>query len=210
MRAGRGDEAGGGEVREDGSGEGPGRIAFVSRASLYSCLVTRQTGRTVRLSIERELAQRSGRSLTVLDFRDVSVLDFSCADEVVAKLAGRALEPERGGERYFLFSGLGDHHLDPVRSALERRRVAVAAEREDGAPVLLGPVEDETRRVWELVCRRGRAGPRSVAADLRVPARRAEGVLEALHGRRLLVRAAREYLSLRRALADARSAADGG
>ncbi|TFG61608.1 MAG: hypothetical protein E4H28_08655, partial [Gemmatimonadales bacterium] len=59
----------------------------VAIASLYQeFLVTRHTGRAVRLSIERLVDERSGPSLTVIDFRDVAVIDFSCADEVVARL----------------------------------------------------------------------------------------------------------------------------
>lgn len=49
-------------------------------------LVTRPTGRAVRSAIERRLAGARRSSVTVIDFSRVSVLDFSCADEVVARL----------------------------------------------------------------------------------------------------------------------------
>ena len=55
--------------------------------SLYSYLVTRHTGRAVRLSIENQIAECEGQVVAVLDFQNVVVIDFSCADEVVAKLA---------------------------------------------------------------------------------------------------------------------------
>ena len=53
---------------------------------LYSNLVTRPTGAAVRTEIENLLAAWRGPSLTVIDFSHVNLLDFSCADEVVAKL----------------------------------------------------------------------------------------------------------------------------
>ena len=53
---------------------------------LYSNLVTRTTGAAVRGEIEAQLADLTGRSVNVIDFSHVTLLDFSCADEIVAKL----------------------------------------------------------------------------------------------------------------------------
>ena len=53
---------------------------------LYSNLVTRPTGAAVRTEIESQLAGVRGRTLTVIDFSNVNLLDSSCADEIVAKL----------------------------------------------------------------------------------------------------------------------------
>ena len=54
---------------------------------LYSNLVTRPTGAAVRGQIEADArATPVARALTVIDFSHVSMIDFSCADEVVAKL----------------------------------------------------------------------------------------------------------------------------
>ena len=59
--------------------------------NLYSNLVTRDTGAAVRLQIEYLLGESHdrGSALTVIDFSHVSMIDFSCADEVVAKLLMR-------------------------------------------------------------------------------------------------------------------------
>ena len=64
---------------------------------LYSNLVTRPTGAAVRAQIEALLADARERSLTVIDFSHVGMIDFSCADEVVAKLLLRYVSTERGG-----------------------------------------------------------------------------------------------------------------
>ena len=62
---------------------------------LYSNLVTRPTGAAVRTQIEALLADSRERSLTVIDFSHVGMIDFSCADEVVAKLLLRYVAAER-------------------------------------------------------------------------------------------------------------------
>lgn len=192
--------------------DGARLVAQVSHASLFSYLVTRQTGQAVRTSIEEQLASRTGPVVTVLDFRHVSVIDFSCADEVVAKLADSAVarEAPNAGEgcvRFFLFTGLDDHHLDPVESALQRRRLTVPAERADGTPCLLGELEETLVDVWERVARRGVLRPDALAAERGMRDARARDLLDDLHARRLVLRRGRDYLSLRRAV-DARTGGD--
>ncbi len=196
----------------DGHAGGPAgdgaALAAVSRAELYSSLVTRPTGRAVRLSIQDQLAGHRGSVVSVVDFRNVSVIDFSCADEVAAKLADAALNEEAGGgELFLLFTGLEEHHLDPVESALRRRELAVAAERTDGSALLLGEVEEDARRAWHGLVRRGEGPPEALAEELGLAAEGAEALLEGLHRRRLVLRVEGAYVSLRRAAASAR---DGG
>lgn len=176
----------------------------VSRTSLYSYLVTRHTGRAVRLGIERRLAEHDGQVLTVLDFRHVPLIDFSCADEVVAKLVRRGLA-ETEPRRFFLFRGVCEHHLDPIQSALERQRLAVAAENVAGEPLLLGSVERQPARAWNAVWRLGLAAPEGVAALLGSPLGTAGPLLEELETRRLVLRCGTTYVSFGRALQDATS-----
>lgn len=174
----------------------------VSPVTLYSCLVTRQTGRAIRLSIESRLAEYEGQVLAVVDFREVQLIDFSCADEVVAKLvlhAGTATRPTA----FFLLRGLLEHHLGQLESALQRQQLAVAAEQADGRPLLLGSVSRGAARAWREVCRLGRTDPDRVAERLDSPTSAASQLLAGLHQRRLLLREGREYISLRRALTEA-------
>ncbi len=90
----------------------------IAVASLYQRnLVTRHTGRAVRLSIEGLVSELAATSLTVLDFGDVAVIDFSCADEVVAKLVLRAVDGKSDeSQHFFLFRGVAQHHVDPMDS----------------------------------------------------------------------------------------------
>ncbi|MBV9880146.1 MAG: hypothetical protein JO180_06590, partial [Gemmatirosa sp.] len=45
--------------------------------ALYSNLVTRPTGAAVRTEIERTIDEVGGRTVTVIDFSQVTILDFS-------------------------------------------------------------------------------------------------------------------------------------
>ena len=59
----------------------------------YTNLVTRSTGAAVRRCIELELAALPADETATLDFSHIGVMDFSCADEIVAKLL---LDPQIG------------------------------------------------------------------------------------------------------------------
>ena len=61
------------------------RLLRESVETPYCNLVTRTTGRLVRRSIARELAAVDA-PLALLDFSDVGLVDFSCADGIIAKL----------------------------------------------------------------------------------------------------------------------------
>jgi hypothetical protein len=131
---------------------------------LYSNLVTRPTGAAVRTEIERLVAEMRERSLTIIDFSHVSMIDFSCADEVVAKLLLRYCADRPPRDAYFLFRGLSDHHWDAIEAVLERHGLALAIEQEDGVHVV-GVLPDDERRAWETLDRVGQAVP-STLADL--------------------------------------------
>ncbi|MDT8436858.1 MAG: hypothetical protein RRA92_08895 [Gemmatimonadota bacterium] len=162
-------------------------VPAVAVASLYERnLVTRETGRAVRGGIERLFAGRCGESVAVLDFGAVAVIDFSCADEVVAKLVLQADAP--GGDeevRFVLVRGVQDHHLDPVECALRRRGLAVAAERATGEPVLLGEADAAAAAAFEALCRCGRTSTEELAGRLGLGEEDCGRLLAELHRRRL-------------------------
>ena len=182
----------------DGVSEGA-ELPRISEACLYSHLITRPTGRAVRMGIEQGMVGQPGPVLTLVDFRNVAIIDFSCADEIVAKLAHAALSCTAPPLRFYLFTGLEEHHLDPVESALRRRSLAVTGERADGTPCLLGEADHRLRRPWALVGRLGRATPGSLVPSCAATIEDARRLLEELHARRLLLRLASEFLSLRAA-----------
>lgn len=124
-------------------------------ASLYSHLVTRQTGRAVRLAIESQLAEAGELSLSLIDLSEVSILDFSCADEVVAKLLLRYRDAEHPAEAFFVFRGVHEPHRDQVEVVLKRQSLAAVAETGEGTYELLGVRTEEEGRAWDILEDRG-------------------------------------------------------
>ena len=163
--------------------------------SLYSNLVTRPTGAAVRGEIERAVAEVGARTVTVVDFSQVTLLDFSCADEIVAKLMLRVGTPEE----YFVFRGLAEHHLDAVEAVLERHRLAIVALFGD-EPALVGEVTQDERAVWELLRALGSADVAQICAASGLDVEDAAAVLEELAGRRLVLRVDGRYTALGAAL----------
>ncbi len=53
-------------------------------------LVTRPSGQAVRVRIERDLEKEPEGSVVTLDFSEIGVIDYSCADEIGKELWGRS------------------------------------------------------------------------------------------------------------------------
>jgi hypothetical protein len=165
---------------------------------LYSNLVTRPTGAAVRLVIERMLEDSSEleeRSLTVIDLTHVSMLDFSCADEVIAKLVLRYCEAKAPRDAYFLFRGVTEDHWAAIESVLERHGLALVVERE-GEVHLVGVVEDGERRLWETIRRLGPVDATDIVIALGGEQDEVERQLDALWRRRLVMKLDRSYVAV--------------
>jgi hypothetical protein len=163
---------------------------------LYSNLVTRPTGAAVRTEIENLLAAWRGPSLTVIDFSHVNLLDFSCADEVVAKLLLRFDGGAPPQDAYFLLRGVREDHLDAIEAALERYQLALVMQADDGALLLVGTVNDDQRRAWQALRDLGRCAPEDLASALGEELADAAALLAALHERRLVMRFNDTYVPL--------------
>lgn len=159
-----------------------GHLLRETAASPYRNLVTRPTGAAVRTRIEDALS-RSDCLTALLDFSDVELLDFSCAEEIVAKLL-LAQVSER--PRYLVLRGLREDQHDAIAQVLNHHRLAVAALVPDEEPVLLGWVPADARTVFHCVCRLGRACAGDVADALGWPESRATEALDALTLNRLV------------------------
>ncbi len=134
-----------------------------SVASLYSHLVTRPTGRAVRMAIERQLDELPGPALSLMDLSSVAVLDYSCADEVVAKLLIRFVDGEGARDTFFLLQGVQTHHVEPIEAVLDRHDLAVVAETAPDRFELLGRVGTaEARSLWDQIEESGRVQAQEV------------------------------------------------
>lgn len=159
---------------------------------LYSNLVTRPTGAAVRAQIQALVGAVPDRSLTVIDFTHVQMIDFSCADEVVAKLLLPYSHGEAADDSYFIFRGLTEDHWDAVEAVLERHGLALLVE-ECGDAAPRGVLTADARAAWEVVRSLGAATVDDVAARLEVSAERAAHALATLHQQRLVMGAEGTY-----------------
>ena len=159
-----------------------------SVATLYSHLVTRPTGQALRLGIEAQLTELGALCITVLDFSEVVVLDYSCADETVAKLIQRFLRSDRPAEAYFVARGIDDRHRETIESVLRRQQLAIAAELADGEAVLLGDVAPDEEEAWAARNELVRGAAADVAGVLGAGEEAASAALEALARRRVVAR----------------------
>lgn len=158
--------------------------------SFYSNLVTRPTGRAIRMGVESQLSElEQGRKvcLSVLDFSQVHVLDYSCADEIVAKLLLRFVAGDRPAEAFFVARGLQEHHLEAVEAVLERHGLLLVAEDEEGVPHLLGPSNPLERTLWSVLARRGQAREHDLLADTALPSDTVAPALRRLIAQRVVV-----------------------
>ncbi|HUH13513.1 MAG TPA: hypothetical protein VMK65_10400 [Longimicrobiales bacterium] len=177
-------------------GDSPGMVPFRfdlsdlvrrSVATLYSHLVTRPTGQALRLGIESQIGEMGELCLSVLDFTEVVVLDYSCADEAVAKLLQRYQRPDRPANAYFLARGVGEHHRETLDEVLVRHRLALVAEVAGEGLTLLGVAEPLERRTWSAVQAAGVARPDDLPRALGAEAGEVEVALETLARQRVVV-----------------------
>lgn len=113
---------------------------------LYGDLVTRPTGRAVREGIERAIAAR-GALVAVMDFSGVGCLDYSCADEIVARLL-------RERTLVLLLRGVSAAHRDAIEPVLAGHGLAVIVESGDGSLDVLGAPAAAETLLEGLVARR--------------------------------------------------------
>jgi len=163
-------------------------IARRSVASLYSHLVTRPTGRALRLGIESQIGELGAACISVLDFTQVVVLDYSCADEAVAKLMDRYRGADRPADVYFLARGLGEQHRDPIEAVLARYDMALSAEVAAAGFVLLGTASPGERDVWVALESTRTAAPDEIARLLNGDERETTTLLDGLCERRVALR----------------------
>ena len=166
-------------------------------ANLYSNLVTRPTGRAVRTYIEKLLdeARSSNRALAIIDFTHVSMIDFSCADEIIAKLLQTSVAHPTL-ESYYLFRGMNEDHWSAIETVLERHGLALVVELGDGVEIV-GVLGDRERRAWEGIKRRGRAVAADLVVELGEPESDVGASLDGLWRRRLIMRHGDAYTPVR-------------
>ncbi len=162
---------------------------------LYSNLVTRPTGAAVRRQIEAMLSETLERTLTVIDFSHVSMIDFSCADEVIAKLLLVYCAESPPHDAYFVFRGVTEEHWEAIEAVLERHGLALLIEQDQGVQVV-GVLPDEERRTWNTVYRVGCVDTADLADLLGEEPTEVQRALDALWRRRLVMKLDGGYVAV--------------
>jgi hypothetical protein len=162
-----------------------GTVLRETAATPYSNLITRPTGAAVRSRIEAALAC-TDCAMAFLDFSGVHLLDYSCADEVVAKLL---LASGEDGGCTVVLQGLSEDQLDAIDQVLRHHDLAmVVVAGADGAsmPQLVGSVTPDARDAFEGICECGATTAHDLARVLGWTETRCREALLALAARRVV------------------------
>ncbi|HVH67022.1 MAG TPA: hypothetical protein VM716_04075 [Gemmatimonadales bacterium] len=118
-----------------------------SVSGVYADLVTRPTGRMVRERIERVMAEvPNDVPVARIDFTGVGCIDYSCADEIVAKLL-------RARPAVLVLTGISEGHREAIEPVLAGHRLAALVERGDGTLDAVGAPEAAASLLEQLVAR---------------------------------------------------------
>jgi len=162
-----------------------------------SDLFTRQLGQAMRERIERNIAKDKEGQVIALDFSKIGIIDYSCSDEIVAKLISRLLSGEYG-DKYIVLRGLNENQKENIEVALERKDLAVMAEiisqkTEDRKQmtelkILLGILNNYLLETLNLIQRKGKITAGELSKELKLPANTSGTRLLNLYKKRLVRR----------------------
>lgn len=152
-----------------------------------SDLVTRQSGQMIRDRIEREIVKEKNGTVIALDFSKIGIIDFSCADEVVAKLVSRLLSGEYG-DKYFVLTGLNENQRENIEVALERKDLAVIAGARTGKKLLIGNLNNYLKETLDSIQKRDRITAKELSEAMNLEMNTSGTRLLNLHKKRLVKR----------------------
>ena len=152
-----------------------------------SDLVTRPSGQVIRERIERDILKERNGEIIALDFSKVGIIDYSCADEIVAKLISRLLSGEYG-ERYIVLTGLNENQKENIEVALERKELAVIAQMKNGKKFLLGNLNNYLKETLNLILKKGKITAKELSEAMKLEANTSGTRLLNLHKKRVVRR----------------------
>lgn len=162
-----------------------GTLLRETAATPYCNLITRPAGAAVRDRIEAALAE-SDCLTALLDFSDIGLIDFSGADEAVAKLLLAGTDPERP---VVVLQGLREDQHEAIEQVLIQHELTViVVSCADGGsmPQLIGFVTSDVREAFGCLCECGALRSFHLARTLGWSESRAQETLRALLERRLV------------------------
>ena len=150
-------------------------------------LVTRNSGQVIRERIEKDIADEKDGEVIALDFSKIGVIDYSCADEIVAKLISRLVSNEYG-DKYIVLTGLNENQKENIEVALERKDLAVVAEMRDKKKILIGNLNNYLQETLNFINKKGKVTAGDLSSALKLPANTSGTRLLNLYKKRLVKR----------------------
>jgi len=152
-----------------------------------SDLVTRQSGQAIRSRIERDIENEKDGEVIALDFSKIGVIDYSCADEIVAKLISRLLSGEYG-DKYIVLTGLNENQKENIEVALERKELAIMAQMRNDTRILLGRLNNYLKQTLNLILKKGKITAKDLSDVMKLEANTSGMRLLNLHKKRIVRR----------------------
>ena len=152
-----------------------------------SDLVTRQSGQVIRKPYEKYIENEKDGAVIALDFSNIGIIDYSCADEIIAKLISRLLGGEYG-EKYIILTGLNENQKENIEVALERKELAVPAQMEDGRRILIGSLNNYLRETLDFIMKKGKITAKDLSDALQLGMNTSGTRLLNLHKKKLVKR----------------------
>ncbi len=151
-------------------------------------LVTRPTGKQVRRQLEDRLEEAKEPTAFVLSFKNVGIIDYSCADEILAKLTGRMKQGEYE-DTFLLLDDLDESNIENIEVALERQDLCLLG-RKNGSPDWqeVGKLDPYLANVLDIIKDKTELTAKELAKELDLEHNTASTRLGNLHNIRLVVR----------------------
>jgi len=152
----------------------------------------RSRGIRIRGGLERILGEEKGSLCIVLDFSGMGSIDFSWADEVVAKMISRLWSGEYG-EKFLVLKNLSPSQAENIGVALERKKLAVLTTGTEGWQ-LIGSLNNYLIHTLTRVMKRRQLTLRELSEEEGIEMNTSGTRLLNLYKKRLIVRVERTMM----------------
>jgi hypothetical protein len=139
------------------------KLSFVLLKNESKGMTGRSHGAKIRGAIEKVMREEKHPLLVILDFSGVGSIDFSWADEVIAKIVSRLWGGEYG-EKYFVLKSLNPPQIENISVALERKRLAALAMGSEGWQVI-GSLNNYLAHTLDQVMKKGHLTLRQLSEE---------------------------------------------
>ena len=152
----------------------------------------RSRGVRIRGVIEKILGDEKGSLRVIIDFSRMGSIDFSWADEVVAKMVSRLWSGEYG-EKFLVLKNLNSSQAENIDVALERKKLAVLTTGPDGWQII-GSLNNYLVHTLNRVMRRRQLTLRELSEEEGIEMNTSGTRLLNLYKKRLVVRVERAMM----------------